>query len=304
MIRKRRGEGASDACQILCVNIREAERDAVFERVLVFAQRQRTVERLYGAFRDRRELRHQRDRTVGAEPRLDRVKHVARIEHASGQHKMPDANAPKSDSVFVRLHKPDLVDHLRDRFDRRIEIVRCAGEFQRQPRIDVLEIGQINIHKTPIRFDRIDGFICVCIVHDGNAEPVVFCKPQRFDDRVAVRRRRDKVDVVRAERLKLQHGFRKAGDGEDFAELSVCQNHVLTKDALQIAAGEKDCAAAVRAADRRLLVKMQRRARDSHNGRTAAESGCGCSVDFAVSGADITCHQSNTRLPHTKLRYQ
>ena len=109
---------------------------------------------------------------------------------------------------------------------------------------------------------------------------------------------------MRAERLQLQHGFGKAWDGENFPERSVRQDHVLAEDTFQIASGEEDRSAAARSADAGFLIIMQRRAGDADKGRTAAESGCGCSVDFTVARADIASRHSNTRLPHTKFRYQ
>ena len=84
---------------------------------------------------------------------------------------------------------------------------------------------------------------------------------------------------------------------------AVVQDVVLAENAGEVAPGEKDRAGTARAADARLLVKVQRSARNAGEFPRVAKAGMVRTLRAAAARAGGAAHQ-NTRRAHTKLRVQ
>ena len=123
---------------------------------------------------------------------------------------MPDAKAFLRNSVFIGDHGTDLPHHLGDRFDRDGEIIGCVRKTEGKLRVDVFEIGKIDIDETVERTNRFRRLKGARVVNDRDRQAGALCKQQRIDESVPVRGRRDEVDIMCAESLEFQYRFRKA----------------------------------------------------------------------------------------------
>ncbi len=103
----------------------------------------------------------------------------------------------------------------------------------------------------------------------------------------------DKVDVVRALGNELVVNLLEAGNGNFLAETLAADVVVLAKDAVQIAAGKENCAAATGAADYRLFPHMQAGTGNDGRKTDAAAAKAAFGTGYALRSVNTAAVRTN-----------
>ena len=116
------------------------------------------------------------------------------IVQAARQNEVTDDDALLQEAVIVQFVRANLVVHMKDGFRCDLGIIFSRTVALSQGRIEVFQIGQINLD---LALESVDGrcrFIAAAVVDNRHGQGLC----QTFEDGLLVRRRRDEVDVMGA----------------------------------------------------------------------------------------------------------
>ena len=185
---------------------------------------------------------------------------------------MPHDHAAHHHVLLVEHRLAHLPRHLPQRLLRHLGIVGRQRVLPRAGHVQVLEVRQVDLYLAPEHLQRLQPLVPAAIPDHRHRHGLFL---DRLDDRPRERRAGDQVDVVR---LVLDQPV------EHLPQLALLQlapkplvtdMPVLAVDASQRAPAEEHRARPARAADARLLVKVQRRPRHHRVFAQAAEAPAG-----------------------------
>ena len=206
----------------------------------------------------------------------------------SGQDQMADEDSLFHERAVLRKHRFRLLpDHLFDRPERVFRIVRGGGILLPEQGIRIFEIGKINIHRL---FQKREGgyrFVAAAVPDDRKRKSF---PPGFFQGVYNVRKkmvRRHKIDAGGTLPLKRKEYFFQTVGRNDRSLFPVRKPIILTVNAAELAAAEKDGAGALRTRKKRLLPAVERCEADTKIRALSAEAGAAAqTVDAALSRAE------------------
>ncbi len=200
------------------------------------------------------------------------AQNVFRVVEVTGEHQMPDDNAPLHHAALIEDDGTGLFDHLLQRGRGDFKILRRAGKIFRQLVVKIFEIGEPYIGVVSDGGNAFRKFPAAGVPDDRQGKPVLSGKIERCRDGGHEVHRRHKIDVVGTFCLKLQKNFGKAGDGNFLSGFAAADLPVLTEKTAHGTTGKKDRTGAFLAGNAWLLPKMKRRAGNADGTVSAAEA--------------------------------
>ena len=242
-------------------------------------------------------LLHEADRNALGQRIVNPVEQMNALSCTAGQDQVADEHAAAHNAVFIIPGDPALADHFLNGQACLFEIVIGPGTELPHGGAVVLEVGKIDINYAVELFQGFHRLIAGRVPHQGHRRPVDVEGFQNLWDKG---RCRDKGDGLHAHVHQAAEAFGKRLGRKGASCVAVRDISILTVDAPECAAGEKDGAGSALSGNRRLLPQMRGNPCDAHGFRHPAES-----MPFtfgakgmAGSGAECACihHWASPRM--------
>src|SRR5215472_6270866 len=232
-------------------------------------------------------LRHHVDIGIRSEFARHPLQDLARARDRARHHQVAQDQPPPGKAVLIDNQWPYLPVHLADGATRDLRIVRRAHVAAGHLPLPELEIGHVDVNQLLHQLQGIKRVVGAGVIHERQAQPFLHRDQQPFQDLRYHVFGGDKVDVVAAALLEVQHHQGQLARRCEFAFHLPTSLKVLAEDAAQITAGEEDGAGAAPAAQAVFFTKMGKVAA---NGRVPAYPAdgelIGQPVNVAVAGTE------------------
>ena len=174
------------------------------------------------------------------------------LSHLSGQDQVPDDYALFQQAI-LQHHGAGLAHHLPNGVHGHLRVVPGGGISLGCLPVQILQIGQVNVHLALQGFQRLYLFISAAVVHHRNPQRLL----QQSGQHVGVVGGIDEVDVVGALGDELPADLPQALQTYRLSEILVADFLVLAEHAAQTAPGKKDGARAIGAGNGGLLPVVE-----------------------------------------------
>ena len=236
---------------------------------------------------DGRVLAHETEEHLPGRKRLpDPVDDAAGVFALMRQNEMSDEYAALQHPVVIKLKRTGLTVHFQNGGAGDLRVIRGGGVACCRSGQGVFHVRQVYLHEPLEHTQRLHTLIARAVPHDRDAKGQT---RERLGDLRRVVAGGNEVDVVHTFVPQAQKNSAELRDGDLFSVFAAADVAVLAKYAPQIAAGEKDRAAAACAGYARFLTEMRRCAR--HHGciRNCAKAQLSvCAVNTASARTDGT----------------